>query len=471
MPVIYVQNESAGLLPQRLRYVLDILERHPLAPPDVHFALQKTGSADHTITYGETANPPTNHVAIEGSGKFLLEKKLEEYHPGDFQNWKKRIFSFDKKALYGLDFGKKSGVGETPFFKDGKIEMDIFANLFFHLSRMEEWICTADQLDVHERMQTGKQFLARENIAQQPVVDQIVSAFYKCLGFARQRLPTAISLTHDIDLIEKFKGFGHFTRQAAGLLYHQKNLPQLVRLKFQFFKTWLGSSADPFDTFDWLLDGERVGERVIYFLSGGSRTKVENHFSIKSPEARRVIELAKERGYAIGLHPSYDAHTDGQLFENQKQALEEAAQTTIRHNRQHYLRWKFPETPDLIEKSGLAYDSTLGFADRIGFRCGTGFTYALYNFEEERPYRFLEKPLVLMDVAWLREVLPEFPQRRLSGEQMDQAARKLEDFLSANEWNTAICANFHNSVFDSVNLDADRLKKIYLEKIVRGENK
>jgi len=255
MPVIYVQNESPGLLPQRLRYVLDILERHPLAPPDVHFALQKTGSADHTITYGETANPPTNHVAIEGSGKFLLEKKLEEYHPGDFQNWKKRIFSFDKKALYGLDFGKKSGVGETPFFKDGKIEMDIFANLFFHLSRMEEWICTAEQLDAHERMQAGKQFLARENIAQQPVVDQIVSAFYKCLGFAPQRLPTTISLTHDIDLIEKFKGFGHFIRQAAGLFYHQKNLPQLVRLKFQFFKTWLGGSADPFDTFDWLLDG------------------------------------------------------------------------------------------------------------------------------------------------------------------------------------------------------------------------
>lgn len=471
MPVIYVQNESAGLLPQRLRYVLDILEQHPLAPPDVHFEMQKTSAADFTVVYGGATNQAADCITVEGSGKFLLEKKLEEYRPADFQNWKKRIFSFDEKALYGLDFGKKSGVGETPFFKDGKIEMDIFANLFFHLSRMEEWICTVDQLDAHERMQAGKQFLARENIAHQPVVDQIVSAFYECLDFAPQRRPTVISLTHDIDLIQKFKGFGNFVRQAFGLFYHQKNPTQLARFKFQFFKTRLSGKADPFDTFHWLLADERVRERVIYFLAGGSRAKVENHFSIKSPEARRVIELAKERGYVIGLHPSYDAHTDGQLFEKQKQTLEEVAQTTIRHSRQHYLRWKFPETPDLIEKSGIAYDSTLGFADRIGFRCGTGFDYPLYNFKEERPYRFLEKPLVLMDVAWLREVLPEFPQRRLSGEQMDQAARKLEDFLSANEWNTAICTNFHNSVFDSVNLDADWLKKIYLEKIVRAGNK
>ncbi|MEA1048991.1 hypothetical protein U5801_04080 [Lamprobacter modestohalophilus] len=39
--------------------------------------------------------------------------------------------------------------------------------------------------------------------------------------------------------------------------------------------------------------------------------------------------------------------------------------------RQHFLRWETSATARLWDANGLDYDSTLSYADRPGFRCGT----------------------------------------------------------------------------------------------------
>jgi hypothetical protein len=68
--------------------------------------------------------------------------------------------------------------------------------------------------------------------------------------------------------------------------------------------------------------------------------------------------------------------------------------------RQHYLRW-CPETWIHWETSGLSYDSTLGFADRIGFRAGTCIPYRPWLFQLNRPADLLEIPLLAMDATLL----------------------------------------------------------------------
>ena len=49
--------------------------------------------------------------------------------------------------------------------------------------------------------------------------------------------------------------------------------------------------------------------------------------------------------------------------------------------------------------NGVQEDSTLGFADREGFRCGTCFPFAVYDIVHDRPTDTLERPLIFMDVA------------------------------------------------------------------------
>jgi hypothetical protein len=72
-------------------------------------------------------------------------------------------------------------------------------------------------------------------------------------------------------------------------------------------------------------------------------------------------------------------------------------------NRQHYLRWSTPETASNLEKAGISYDTTLGFADQPGYRCGTCFEYPMYDLIEGRPLRLWQYPLILMECSVLEE--------------------------------------------------------------------
>lgn len=65
--------------------------------------------------------------------------------------------------------------------------------------------------------------------------------------------------------------------------------------------------------------------------------------------------------------------------------------------RQHYLRWETPTTARTYEAAGLGQDSTLTFADRTGFRCGTCHDYPFFDVHERRALRIIEQPLVLME--------------------------------------------------------------------------
>jgi hypothetical protein len=90
--------------------------------------------------------------------------------------------------------------------------------------------------------------------------------------------------------------------------------------------------------------------------------------------------------------------------------------TQTRSERQHYLRWRNPITWRNWDQAGLDYDSSLGFADRPGFRCGTCYEYPVFDLQERRPPRLRERPLVVMETTlleYLRLGLGGLPERIL----------------------------------------------------------
>jgi hypothetical protein len=58
-------------------------------------------------------------------------------------------------------------------------------------------------------------------------------------------------------------------------------------------------------------------------------------------------------------------------------------------------------------------DSTLGYADAIGFRCGTSKPYPVFDIENRRELPLIEQPLLLMDVT-LKEYLEINPEEAMS---------------------------------------------------------
>ena len=67
--------------------------------------------------------------------------------------------------------------------------------------------------------------------------------------------------------------------------------------------------------------------------------------------------------------------------------------------RQHYLRWRTPDTFQIWNDAGLDYDSTLGYADAAGFRSGTCHEHPTFNAQTGQELRLLERPLIAIECS------------------------------------------------------------------------
>lgn len=65
--------------------------------------------------------------------------------------------------------------------------------------------------------------------------------------------------------------------------------------------------------------------------------------------------------------------------------------------RMHFLRWENPTTLQAWSDANMVYDTTLGYADRPGFRCGTCFEYPVYNPVAQQMLRIRIRPLIVME--------------------------------------------------------------------------
>jgi hypothetical protein len=110
------------------------------------------------------------------------------------------------------------------------------------------------------------------------------------------------------------------------------------------------------------------------------------------------------RGHEIGYHASIDTYQDAALIRKEVALLRGAceqigAKQAPHGSRQHYLRIQVPVTIRHLAQAGIAYDTTLGYADHAGFRCGTCWEHPFYDLQERRLAGIVERPLVVMDCS------------------------------------------------------------------------
>ncbi|HVV71945.1 MAG TPA: hypothetical protein VHI52_10670, partial [Verrucomicrobiae bacterium] len=114
----------------------------------------------------------------------------------------------------------------------------------------------------------------------------------------------------------------------------------------------------------------------------------------------------------------------GAELERLRNALHHAGLWNARiGGRQHYLRWENPTTWRCWDQVGLDYDSTLGFADRVGFRCSTSREYPVFDLLQRRQLRLRERPLIAMDVSMVEYM-------GLSAPEISQVLRSLWSTIS-----------------------------------------
>jgi hypothetical protein len=118
-------------------------------------------------------------------------------------------------------------------------------------------------------------------------------------------------------------------------------------------------------------------------------------------ESHAVITLAKRlqsMGMEIGLHGSYTSLDTRDGLAREFEVLQNHGFRPL-GGRQHWLRFSLDRLVPAVERAGALFDTSVGWQHRIGFRAGACFPFPPYSFAEERPARFLELPLAVMDQA------------------------------------------------------------------------
>ncbi len=304
-----------------------------------------------------------------------------------------------------------------PLFKKSPaeihLEWDLFGSAFFLLSRYEEAIIA--DFDPHHRILLHSTLEGRYNLLHRPLVDEYLEILWGCLHQLWPQLvrrPHSFAMEVSCDLDEIFSpgasSLVGLARKIGGELFLQGNLSQATTHVRNYFLSRKGDhSADPyFNAIESIMDiNETVGNRVTFNVKPlQSHPAMDAAIDLDSPVIRDLLNTIHQRGHKIGFHPGYLTFDNPVQFNRELANLlrvlaEEKIETVVDGGRQHYLRWKTPETARLWEQAGLQYDSTLGFAEQAGFRCGTSKKFRMYDVKERRTINLLQQPLILMEVS------------------------------------------------------------------------
>ena len=313
--------------------------------------------------------------------------------------------------------------------KDGpvtRLGVDLFGSAFFMLTRYEELVVKAR--DQYGRFPATASLAHSERFLDVPIVDAYVELLWYALQrtwprLERKRRRYSVALTHDVDRPLSFLGRGALGR--ARQLARDALVQRDPGLMAQRVRSWAGirrrdHRLDPDNTFDFLMDvSESHGlASAFYFLATDAVSFIDGFYRLDHPWIRALMVRVDQRGHEIGYHGGFDTYRDPERTKEEFQRLRKfTADLGIRREtwggRQHYLRWEAPVTWSNWEAAGLDYDTTLTFAEQVGFRAGTCHEFTPFQLHERRPLRLRERPLIVMDKTLLnRMTLARDPARR-----------------------------------------------------------
>jgi|SRR5271157_797190 len=200
--------------------------------------------------------------------------------------------------------------------------------------------------------------------------------------------PFAVCLTHDIDDI-----FESILSKGLSTISHIRNgnptevFHSIARMRSKKIPLW---------NFSKIMDlEEKYGAKSTFFFMAENPGEQEYSYNIEDlePEISGIIN----RGWEVGLHGGHTTYLNAQEMRAKKERLEKVTRRPVLGYRNHYLRFKVPDTWEFLSETGFQYDTTLGYADCAGFRNGMCHPFRPFNLNTNQKIEILEIPLIVMD--------------------------------------------------------------------------
>ncbi len=271
--------------------------------------------------------------------------------------------------------------------------VDLPAAAFCTLSRVEEDLCPAR--DEHGRFPSRESVGCREGFAHRPIVDEMGLGLEQALrsllpGWRPEARTLRCKISHDIDWI----GIPFRWQATLGHTLLRRKPGDTLR---DLTGAWLGREPA------WLrcvrdvtVEVRRRGLSSAVYWKSPPSTEWDTGYDPRSRLVQKVVADLRTQGVELGVHPGYFTFHEPARLRQEVAVVREAVGAESIGGRQHYLRWS-PRTWRDWEECGLAYDSTVGYPDQVGFRAGTCHPYRPWLLDLNRAARLTEIPLIVMD--------------------------------------------------------------------------
>jgi hypothetical protein len=352
-------------------------------------------------------------IYMESGKSIIIKDAFFSIYPSDLEYLKtdsipKRVNYYSHHLFVENNLPILFGVEEIEITKNSiTSHIDIFATIFFMLTRWEEYI--KNRRDEHNRFPHTASLAYKYNFLNRPIVNEYIEFLWNMFveldyNGKRKERQFSMLLTHDVDEILRYPNIKKLFTGMVGDIIFRKSLSLPFKTLYDYTLVSMGKRKDPYDSFDEIMDMSDSFEikSHFFFMSGGT-SRYDNRYKITDPLVKKIVDKIKERGHYIGLHPSYNAYNNKEQFKSEKKSLEEINKEPIRCGREHYLRFEVPKTWQIWEDNGFEWCSNLAYAKSAGFRTGCCYPFTPFNILSREQLHLQERPLTMMEVTFIEE--------------------------------------------------------------------
>ncbi len=330
--------------------------------------------------------------------------------------------------------GRGPGVGGGFARRVGRavvFDCDLVASTLFLLSRWEE-IVTPTR-DEYGRMPFNESVAYRQGFLDRPLVDEYAFVLREWLKvLLPEWTPTlnrfSVKLGHDIDAIGPFSSLGNAARLLAGDLVRRRDPVLAAETARLALLQGLAPRRTAFyeGIFRLAEISRRYAMDSAFYFMAADPGPYDSGYDPASRPVREAIRGLQNFGFEIGFHAGYETLGDPYRLAEEKSRFDAVLGRSRYGGRQHFLRFRVPDTWRQLEQLGLAYDSTMTFAGHEGFRCGTCHSYRPFDIDANRVLDIQELPLIAMDgtLRKYRRLTPAEAERCVS--QLAKRCRAVE---------------------------------------------
>lgn len=278
------------------------------------------------------------------------------------------------------------------------LPFDIFSAVFYLISRYEEYLHFVP--DKHQRYPATESILYRYGLLERPIIDEWLFAFANLLktkGVSIQEKHFELLPTYDVDIAWTYKNKG-LKRTLGG--YFKSLLQSDVEAIQERTAVLVGKKQDPYFSFDSTNAlHKNNGWKPLYFvLAAAKNGPFDKHILPLNKQMSALIKALAQQ-YPIGLHPSYNANAQEDLFAEERGILSAIAGQQITFSRQHYIKIEWPTSYRRLVEMGFQQDYSMGYGTHLGFRAGTSRAFLWYDLLAEQNTNLQIFPFCFMDTT------------------------------------------------------------------------